>query len=124
VPEQSLLGSKIAGYTIESEVGEGGTSAVYRATHQTHGTVALKVLREKLRHDRTAVARFVREAQYGTRVLHPNVVRTIEIGESDTGLHFLAIEWAGGQLLERYARQRRLVADEQYVAFQHGRDQL
>jgi eukaryotic-like serine/threonine-protein kinase len=105
VPEQSLLGSKIAGYTIESEVGEGGTSAVYKATHQTHGTVALKVLREKLRHDRTAVARFVREAQYGTRVQHPNVVRTIEIGESDTGLHFLAIEWAGGQLLERYARQ-------------------
>jgi serine/threonine-protein kinase len=105
VPEQSLLGSKIAGYTIESEVGEGGTSAVYRATHQTHGTVALKVLREKLRLDRTAVARFVREAQYGARVVHPNVVRTIEIGESDTGLHFLAIEWAPGQLLERYARQ-------------------
>lgn len=105
MPEQSLLGSKIAGYTIESEVGEGGTSAVYRAMHQTHGTVALKVLREKLRLDRTAVARFVREAQYGARVVHPNVVRTIEIGESDTGLHFLAIEWAPGQLLERYARQ-------------------
>jgi serine/threonine-protein kinase len=67
--------------------------------------VALKVLREKLRFDRTAVARFVREAQYGARVVHPNVVRTIEIGESETGLHFLAIEWAPGQLLERYARQ-------------------
>ena len=114
--EQSLLGSKIAGYTIESEVGEGGTSAVYRATHQTHGTVALKVLREKLRHDRTAVARFVREAQYGTRVQHPNVVRTIEIGESDTGLHFLAIEWAGGQLLERYARQHAPLPVEEVVA--------
>ena len=73
--------------------------------HPTHGTVALKILREKLRYDRTAVARFVREAQYGARVQHPNVVRTIEIGESDTGLHFLAIEWASGQLLERYARQ-------------------
>lgn len=103
--QQSLVGSKIAGYTIQSEVGEGGTSAVYRAEHPTHGTVALKVLREKLRHDRTAVARFVREAQYGTRVQHPNVVRTIEIGQSDTGLHFLAIEWAGGELLERYAKQ-------------------
>lgn len=103
--QQSLVGSKIAGYTIQSEVGEGGTSAVYRADHTVHGTVALKVLREKLRHDRTAVARFVREAQYGTRVQHPNVVRTIEIGQSDTGLHFLAIEWAGGELLERYAKQ-------------------
>lgn len=116
MPEQSLLGSKIAGYTIESEVGEGGTSAVYRATHQTHGTVALKVLREKLRLDRTAVARFVREAQYGTRVQHPNVVRTIEIGESDQGLHFLAIEWASGQLLERYARQHAPLPPEEVSA--------
>ena len=114
--EQSLLGSKIAGYTIESEVGEGGTSSVYRAVHQTHGTVALKVLREKLRHDRTAVARFVREAQYGARVQHPNVVRTIEIGESETGLHFLAIEWASGQLLERYARQHAPLPSEEVGA--------
>jgi serine/threonine-protein kinase len=100
-----LVGSKIAGYTLQSEVGEGGTSAVYKATHPSNGTVALKVLREKLRHDRTAVARFVREAQYGARVQHPNVVRTIEIGQSDTGLHFLAIEWAAGELLEKYAKQ-------------------
>ena len=111
--QQSLVGSKIAGYTIQSEVGEGGTSAVYRAEHPVHGTVALKVLREKLRHDRTAVARFVREAQYGTRVQHPNVVRTIEIGQSDTGLHFLAIEWAGGELLERYAKQNAPLSAEE-----------
>jgi serine/threonine protein kinase len=113
VSQQSLVGSKIAGYTLQSEVGEGGTSAVYRAVHPSNGTVALKVLREKLRHDRTAVARFVREAQYGTRVQHPNVVRTIEIGESDTGLHFLAIEWAAGELLERYAKQHAPLSAEE-----------
>jgi len=62
------------------------------------------VLREKLRQDKTAVARFVREAEYGARVRHPNVVETIEIGEAD-GLHFLAIEWAEGEILERYAKQ-------------------
>lgn len=85
---------------------------MYKATHSVHGTVALKVLREKLRNDRTAVARFVREAQYGTRVQHPNVVRTIEIGEAD-GLQFLAIEWAAGELLEKYAKQHApLTAEE------------
>lgn len=110
---QSLIGSKIAGYTLQSEVGEGGTSAVYKAIHPSNGTVALKVLREKLRHDRTAVARFVREAQYGTRVQHPNVVQTIEIGESDTGIHFLAIEWAAGELLEKYAKQRAPLPPEE-----------
>jgi len=108
-----MVGTPIAGYTIKKEVGEGGTSAVYLAEHPNHGTVALKVLREKLRQDKTAVARFIREAKYGARVRHPNVVETIEIGQADNGLHFLAIEWADGEILDRYAKQHApLPADE------------
>src|SRR5437763_16262788 len=101
-----LVGQTLAGYAIRSEVGEGGTSAVFRAQHAEHGTVAVKVLRDKLRQDRTAVARFLREARYGERVQHPNVVRTIEIGEAGPGLHFLAIEWAAGEILEKYAKRQ------------------
>jgi serine/threonine-protein kinase len=100
-----MVGASVAGYSVTKEVGEGGTSAVYLAKHPNHGTVALKVLREKLRQDTTAVTRFVREAKYGARVKHPNVVETIEIGQSENGLHFLAIEWAEGEILERYAKQ-------------------
>ena len=100
-----MVGASIAGYNIRKEVGEGGTSAVYLAEHPNHGTVALKVLREKLRQDTIAVTRFVREAKYGARVKHPNVVETIEIGQSESGLHFLAIEWAEGEILDRYAKQ-------------------
>jgi len=100
-----MVGASVAGYAIKKEVGEGGTSAVYLAEHPNHGTVALKVLREKLRQDKTAVTRFLREAKYGARVRHPNVVETIEIGQAENGLHFLAIEWAEGEILERYAKQ-------------------
>jgi serine/threonine protein kinase len=106
VPQDSLLGNELAGYTLQSQVGEGGTATVYRAEHPSHGTVAVKVLRERLRQDKTAVARFVREAQFGTRVTHPNVVRTIEVGEAGPGLHFLAIEWATGEILEKYAKRK------------------
>ncbi|HJQ19761.1 MAG TPA: serine/threonine-protein kinase [Gemmatimonadaceae bacterium] len=105
MPRENLVGRTLAGYTLEGEVGEGGTAAVFRASHPEHGNVAVKVLREKLRNDRTAVARFLREARYGERVQHPNVVRTIEIGEATPGMHFLAIEWAKGELLEKYARR-------------------
>jgi len=113
VTRTSLVGQTLAGYTLLSEVGEGGTAAVFRAEHPDHGTVAIKVLRERLRQDKTAVTRFLREAHYGERVVHPNVVRTIEIGEGNEGLHFLAIEWAGGELLEKYAkRQGALPPDE------------
>jgi serine/threonine-protein kinase len=113
VAKENLIGRTLAGYTLRGEVGEGGTSAVFRAEHPQHGTVAVKVLREKLRQDKTAVARFVREARYGERVQHPNVVGTIEVGEASPGMHFLAIEWAAGELLERYAKQKGpLPADE------------
>lgn len=111
-----MVGTLVAGYTVKKEVGEGGTSAVYLAEHPNHGTVALKVLREKLRQDKTAVARFLREAAYGTRVKHPNVVETIEIGEADDGLHFLAIEWAEGEILERYAKQNAPLPRDEVAA--------
>ena len=109
----SLVGSTLAGYNICEAVGEGGTAAVYRAEHPDHGRVAVKVLRQKLRQDRTAVQRFLREAKFGTRVEHPNVVRTIEIGEAEPGLHFLAIEWASGELLEKYAKKNAPLPPEE-----------
>jgi serine/threonine protein kinase len=116
VPQESLIGTEIAGYTLQSLVGEGGTATVYRAQHATHGTVAVKVLRERLRQDKTAVTRFVREATFGTRVTHPNVVRTIEIGEATPGLHFLAIEWAAGEILEKYAKRKAPLPTDEVVA--------
>ncbi len=100
-----LVGTTVAGYHLIDRVGEGGTATVYRAEHPQHGAVAVKVLRERLRQDRTAVARFVREATFGTRVIHPKVVRTIETGQSPEGLHYLAIEWAPGEILEGYAKR-------------------
>ncbi len=100
-----LVGTTLAGFTLLDRVGEGGTATVYRADHPQHGAVAVKVLREKLRQDKTAVARFVREAGFGTRVQHTNVVRTIETGQSAEGLHYLVIEWAPGEILEGYAKR-------------------
>jgi serine/threonine protein kinase len=101
---ESLIGCTIGGYLIEEKVGSGGTAHVFRAMHSRHGAVALKILRRRLRNDSIAVRRFLREARYGERVVHPNVVRTIERGE-DGPVHFLVLEWAPGELLERYARR-------------------
>jgi serine/threonine protein kinase len=113
VARDPLVGTTLAGYSLLDRVGEGGTATVYKAEHPVHGGVAVKVLREKLRQDKTAVARFLREASFGTRVQHPNVVRTIEIGQSPEGLHYLSIEWASGELLEGYAKRNApLPADE------------
>lgn len=95
------VGRTIAGYTVKRAVGEGGTAQVYLAEHPDRGKVALKLLRPRLAGDQIAVKRFLREAEFGARVVHPNVVRTFDFGEAD-GVQYLALEWAEGEPLETF----------------------
>ena len=97
----ALAGRTIAGYHLTKYVGEGGTATVYRAEHPERGVAAVKILRSRLAQDPIAIKRFLREAEYGSRVIHPNIVRTFDYGQAD-GLHFLALEWADGEPLAEF----------------------
>jgi serine/threonine-protein kinase len=112
---ENLAGRTIAGYRLLERVGEGGTAEVYRAEHAERGVSAFKVLRQRLRGDPTAVQRFLREAGYGSRVVHPGVVRTYDYGESD-GLHYLALEWADGESLADFLHRNGPLAPADAVA--------
>ena len=98
----NLVGRTVAGYHLAEYIGEGGTATVYRAEHPQRGTAAVKVLRPKLAQDPIAVKRFLREAEYGARVKHPSIVQTYDFGATD-GLHYLALEWAPGEPLAKFA---------------------
>ncbi|HJS46935.1 MAG TPA: serine/threonine-protein kinase [Gemmatimonadales bacterium] len=98
MPPENLVGRTLAGYRLIAYVGEGGTATVYRAEHPDSGAAAVKVLRERLSQDPVAVKRFLREAEFGTRVAHPNVVRTFGFGQGD-GRYYMALEWAEGETL-------------------------
>jgi serine/threonine-protein kinase len=50
------------------------------------------------------VKRFLREAEYGARVTHPNIVRAYDYGQTD-GLHYLALEWAEGEPLAEFVNR-------------------
>jgi serine/threonine-protein kinase len=102
---ENLAGRTIGGYRLMERVGEGGTATVYRAEHPAHGQCAFKTLRQRLRSDATAVKRFLREAEYGSRVQHEGVVRTHDHGQED-GIHYLALEWVDGAPLADAVRDR------------------
>ena len=112
---ENLAGRSIAGYRLLERVGEGGTAEVYRAEHAERGSCAFKVLRQRLRGDPTAVQRFLREAGYGSRVVHPGVVRTYDYGEAD-GLHYLALQWADGEPLADFLHRSGPLAPADAVA--------
>lgn len=100
--QDSLIGRTVAGYRLLQHVGEGGTATVYKAEHPERGAVALKVLRTRLAQDPVAVKRFLREAEFGTRVSHPNIVKTYDYGQTED-LYYLAMEWVDGEALEKFA---------------------
>jgi serine/threonine protein kinase len=97
----SLVGRTVAGYRLVRHIGEGGTATVYRAEHPERGLAALKVLRARLAQDPVAVKRFLREAEFGTRVSHPHIVKTYDYGEAE-GMYYLALEWVEGEPLATF----------------------
>jgi len=97
----NMVGRTVAGYHLAEYIGEGGTATVYRAEHAERGRAAVKILRPRLAQDPIAVKRFLREAEYGARVQHPNIVQTYDYGATD-GLHYLALEWAQGEPLAEF----------------------
>lgn len=96
-------------YRIERLVGEGGMGRVYRAHDPLlERSVALKVIKPDL--PGAARRRFVREARYGARLCHPNVVRVYDLGRLTTeGLDWFAMEYLVGRdlgdLLKRALRR-------------------
>ena len=82
--------SLAAQYEILRELGRGGTAVVYLARERATGAdVAIKLIHARYAQDADTVARFAREAEFVTRLNHPNVVplhAVLDLGEAGTAL--------------------------------------
>jgi tetratricopeptide (TPR) repeat protein/tRNA A-37 threonylcarbamoyl transferase component Bud32 len=99
-------GDLIGRYAIEEVIGVGGMGVVYAARDpELQRRVALKVLRERST-DRTC--RLLEEARAVARLAHPNVVTVHDVGRTEAGAPFLAMELVAGSTLRVWlARERR-----------------
>lgn len=90
---------EIPGYRIDGVVGRGATGVVYRATQLAFGRrVALKVLLPELVGRGRPIRRLQREARLGARLAHPNLVASIDMGETG-GRWWHAMELVSGPSL-------------------------
>jgi eukaryotic-like serine/threonine-protein kinase len=81
--------SAISGYTIVKPLGTGKCGAVYLVQNDaTKDLVALKVMLPQVAVNERAVSMFVREMSNTQALQHPNVVRTIDYGESNSIFYF------------------------------------
>ena len=87
-------------YRVLQLIGSGGMGSVYSAYDERLGRqVALKILRPDLALDQRARERFLREAQIAAQLIHPNIVRTYDVGDAPEG-PYLVQELLAGQTLD------------------------
>ncbi len=80
-------------YRLVSELGRGAMGIVWKAwdTHLSR-VVALKMMRSEGQDDVDQIERFQREARLAAKIVHPNVVRVLDVGEHE-GQRYLTTEF-------------------------------
>jgi len=112
MPIDVTVGTIVAGYRIERELGRGGSGAVYLARDEhLDRPVALKLLAPELGSDERFRERFLRESRVVAHLDHPSVVQVYAAGEED-GRLYLAMRYVDeGDLGEAIERDGRLEPD-------------
>jgi serine/threonine-protein kinase len=92
-------GTLVGRHRIVRELGRGGMGVVYEAEDvELSRRVALKLLLET-KDDRERRARFLREARAAALLSHPNIATVFDIGETEDGAVFIAMELVRGSSL-------------------------
>lgn len=97
-------GSRVSGrYEILSIIGSGGGGCVYKAQDLENDelVVAIKQLILPFDYDETDLIRFSNEARLTKGLSHKNIVKIYEVGETEFGDHFIAMEFIEGQTLRK-----------------------
>jgi serine/threonine protein kinase len=85
-------------YRVERLLGGGGMGIVVAARHvQLDLLVALKFMNEETVADSSLVGRFLREARATARLRGEHVVRVSDVGELDSGVPYMVMEFLQGQ---------------------------
>ena len=93
-PRSSWIGQTVGGrYKIESQLGQGGMSTVYKATDPNlQRTVAVKLIHTHLSNDAEFVRRFEQEAAAVAQLRHPNIIQVYDFNH-DGDLYYMVLEY-------------------------------
>ncbi|MCB8988841.1 MAG: protein kinase, partial [Ardenticatenaceae bacterium] len=96
----SWIGYTLNGrYHIESLLGRGGMSTVYRANDPNlQRTVAVKIIHPHLTENPQFIQRFEQEATAVARLRHPNIVQVHDF-DHEEGIYYMVLEYIPGETL-------------------------
>lgn len=117
VPKGSAL-KRVGPYQLLRKIGSGGMGMVYLAEQRepVRRTVAIKLMRTEL-DTPELLARFEVEIQALSMMNHPNIARVLDMGKTEQGTPYVAIEYVDGFSLTKYCDHRQLSIVERLGLF-------
>lgn len=115
------IGRALSGrYQIESLLGQGGMSAVYRGNDPNlRRTVAIKLIHSHLSEEPQFVSRFEEEAAAVAQLKHPNIIQVYDF-DHDGDTYYMVLEFVPGETLQ--ARLRKLNQANRRMALEEVRN--
>jgi serine/threonine-protein kinase len=108
----AAIGSVVAGFRVDSLIGQGAMGAVYLAEDTTTGRhLALKLLAPGLAEDERFRQRFLRESELAASLDHPHIVPILASGEENEVL-YLAMAYIQGSDLREVLRREAPLEEE------------
>ena len=108
------------GYRVLREIGRGGMGRVLlaeRSDGRFARQVAIKVL-DRSPDDPDWHRRFLAEREILARLIHPQIVRLLDAGETRSGVPYLVMEYVQGEPLDRYLRAHKLPLEARVTLFE------
>ncbi len=108
-----MIGTTVGHYRIISKLGAGGMGEVFLAEDtRLQRKAAIKFLPADMASDSVLRHRFLKEAKAASALNHPNVCIVYDVGETDDGVPFIAMEMIEGASLDRVLRADPLRMDQ------------
>lgn len=114
-----LIGQRLGIYEILCELGGGGMGTVYsanRADGKFEQKVALKILRREINNEEIR-RYFKRESEIQAKLEHPFIARLLDVGTTDDGVPFFAMEYVKGIPIDKFCKQNNLSLAERLKLF-------
>lgn len=107
--------SRLDRYEIQERIGAGGMGVVYKALRKEGEftkVVALKIVHS----DHPALLqRFHQERQILAGLDHPHIVRLLDVGTTEDGSPYLAMDYIDGVLLDRYLKANPTISEREIL---------
>ena len=104
-----MIGKAVGHYRITSKLGAGGMGEVFLAQDtRLRRKAAIKFLPADVAADPERRSRFLSEARAASALNHPHVCIVYDVGETEDGFPFIAMEFVAGQSLDVVAKQNPL----------------